>query len=120
MFCGSDGNYPPVRVAAFDALLLLNPLQEAWALVRYFFSVMREDSSRLVQRRLAQGLLESLPVLSAIHDLAAPDLVFEEEGVKKEKDKDKDKDVLGNVLKSLRKKPGRSVNYRQHLLQTLM
>lgn len=103
-----------MRIAAFEALLLLNPLQEAWALVRYFFAVMREDSSRLVQRRLAQGLLDSLAVLSAIHDLAAPEMVFEEDGFNR-----KEKDALGNVMKALRKKPGRSVNYRQCLLQTL-
>ncbi|KAK4696234.1 transcription initiation factor TFIID subunit 2, partial [Phenoliferia sp. Uapishka_3] len=110
-----DGNYPPVRIAAFDALLLLNPLQDVLPLVRYFFGVLRNDSSLLVQRRLAQSLLQSLPVLAAIHDLAAPEMVFEEEGAAK-----KEKDPLSNVLKALRKKPGRSVNYRQQLLQTLI
>lgn len=110
-----DGNYPPVRVAAFDALLLLNPLQEHLALARYFFSVLRDDSSRLVQRRLAQGVLESLPVLAAVQDLAAPELVFEEDGATK-----KEKDPLAAQLKALRKKPGRSLNFRQCLLQTLM
>jgi transcription initiation factor TFIID subunit 2 len=109
-----DGNYPAVRIAAFDGLLLLNPLADVMPLVRYFFAVMREDSSRLVQRRLAQGLLESLPILAAIHDLAAPEIVFEEDGAQR-----KDKDSLSNTLKALRKKPGRSLNYRQCLLQTL-
>lgn len=110
-----DGNYPPVRIAAFDALLLLNPLQDNLPLVRYLFSVLREDSSRLVQRRLAEGILDSLPILAAIQDLAAPDNVFEEEGVVK-----KEKDPLSQQLKALRKKPGRSLNFRQSLLQTLM
>ncbi|GAA5913888.1 hypothetical protein JCM5296_004171 [Sporobolomyces johnsonii] len=109
-----DGNYPPVRIAAFDALLLLNPLQDVMPLVRYLFAVMREDSSRLVQRRLAETVLESLPILAAVQDLAPPDPEVDAHGnVKKERD------ALANVLKALRKKPGRSLNYRQSLLQTL-
>ncbi|BGP14759.1 hypothetical protein JCM10213_004302 [Rhodosporidiobolus nylandii] len=107
-----DGNYPPVRIAAFDALLLLNPLQDVHALTRYLFAVMRDDSSRLVQRQLAQSVLESLPILAALHDLAAPDPAAEE-------GKEAKRDELSNVLKSLRKKPGRSMNYRTALLQTL-
>ncbi|GAA5969785.1 hypothetical protein JCM11641_008040 [Rhodosporidiobolus odoratus] len=103
-----DGNYPMVRIAAFDALLLLNPLQDVMPLVRYLFAVMREDSSRLVRRRLAESVLESLPVLAAIQDLAPPDPAADEK-----------RDELANVLKSLRKKPGRSMNYRTALLQTL-
>ncbi|BGP23606.1 transcription initiation factor TFIID subunit 2 [Rhodotorula toruloides] len=109
-----DGNYPPLRIAAFDALLLLNPLQDVMALVRYLFAVMRDDSSRLVQRRLAESVLESLPVLVAIHDLAAPDPNADLAG-----DAKKERDELANVLKMLRKKPGRSMNYRTSLLQTL-
>lgn len=109
-----DGNYPPVRLAAFDALLLLNPLQDVMPLVRYLFAVMREDSSRLVQRRLAESILESLPVLAAMHDLAAPDPNADQAG-----DAKKERDELANVLKSLRKKPGRSMNYRTALLATL-
>ncbi|POY76846.1 hypothetical protein BMF94_0098 [Rhodotorula taiwanensis] len=109
-----DGNYPPVRLAAFDALLLLNPLQDVMPLVRYLFAVMRQDSSRLVQRRLAESILESLPVLAAVHDLAAPDPNADQAG-----DAKKERDELANVLKSLRKKPGRSMNYRTALLATL-
>lgn len=75
---------------------------------------MRDDSSKLVQRRLAESLLLSLPVLAAVHDLAAPEMTFEEDGKK-----EKEKDALNNTLKALRKKPGRSMNYRQCLLQTL-
>ncbi|GAA5972288.1 hypothetical protein JCM8115_005958 [Rhodotorula mucilaginosa] len=108
-----DGNYPPVRLAAFDALLLLNPLQDVMPLVRYLFAVMREDSSRLVQRRLAESVLESLPILAAVHDLAPPDPNDSAGDAKKERDE------LANVLKSLRKKPGRSMNYRTALLATL-
>lgn len=112
----SDGNYPPVRIAAFDALLLLNPLNDEWPLVKYLFSVLREDSSLLVQRRLAEAILQSLPVLAAIHDLAAPEMVFEEEGVTRKGGND----PLFNTLKWLRKNPGRSLNFRQCMLQTMM
>ncbi|GAA5938378.1 transcription initiation factor TFIID subunit TAF2 [Sporobolomyces koalae] len=111
-----DGNYPAVRIAAFDALLLLNPLQDVMPLVRYLFSVMRDDSSRLVQRRLAETVLESLPILAAVQDLAPPDPEVDEHGNPLNK---KERDMLTNVLKALRKKPGRSLNYRQSLLATL-
>ncbi|GAA5825196.1 hypothetical protein JCM3770_002346, partial [Rhodotorula araucariae] len=110
-----DGNYPPVRIAAFDALLLLNPLQDVMPLVRYLFAVMRDDSSRLVQRRLAESVLESLPVLVAMQDLAPPDPHADTAAG----DAKKERDELANVLKALRKKPGRSMNYRTSLLQTL-
>lgn len=116
VFMSRDGNYPPVRCAAFDALLLLNPLQDVMPLVRYLFSVMREDSSRLVQRRLAETVLESLPILAAVQDLAPPDPDVDENGNPINK---KERDVPTNVLKALRKKPGRSLNYRQSLLATL-
>jgi len=86
-------------------------------LVRYLFSVMREDSSRLVQRRLAETVLESLPVLAAVQDLAPPDPDVDEHG--NPINNKKERDVLTNVLKALRKKPGRSLNYRQSLLATL-
>lgn len=112
-----DGNYPPVRIAAFDALLLLNPLQDVMPLVRYLFAVMRDDSSRLVQRRLAQSVLESLPILVAMQDLAPPDPNAGDGAAGG--DAKKERDELANVLKSLRKKPGRSMNYRTSLLQTL-
>ncbi|GAA5910197.1 hypothetical protein JCM8208_006756 [Rhodotorula glutinis] len=112
-----DGNYPPVRMAAFDALLLLNPLQDVMPLVRYLFAVMRDDSSRLVQRRLAQSVLESLPILVAVQDLAPPDPSASDGAGGG--DAKKERDELANVLKSLRKKPGRSMNYRTSLLQTL-
>jgi hypothetical protein len=82
-------------------------------LVRYLFSVMRDDSSRLVQRRLAGSVLESLPILAAVQDLAPPD-----PGAEDSKD-EKKRDELANVLKALRKKPGRSMNYRTSLLTTL-
>ncbi|KAM0754710.1 hypothetical protein T439DRAFT_120001 [Meredithblackwellia eburnea MCA 4105] len=109
-----DGNYPPVRIAAFDALVLFNPLHDAWTLVQYIFHVLGEDSSTLVQRCLAHSLLTSLPVLAAMHDLAAPEVVFEEESASK-----KERDPLTSVLKALKKRPGRSINFRRNLIATV-
>ncbi|KDE02980.1 hypothetical protein MVLG_06514 [Microbotryum lychnidis-dioicae p1A1 Lamole] len=114
-----DGNYPPVRIAAFEALLLLNPfqdMQESIPLVQYLFAVLRDDSSRLVQRRLAQALVEILPFLAVTKDLgAAPETGLEEFGA----GSTKKGDSIQSTLKALRKKPGRSNNFRQCLLQTL-
>lgn len=109
----SDGNYPAVRIAAFDALLLFNPLHEVLPIIQYFFAVMTNDSSRLIRRRLAESFLLSLPVLVAVHDLAAPEMVFEEEEPTK-----KETDPLVLVIKALRKKT-RSKALREALVNTL-
>lgn len=63
------GNYPPLRILAFDSLLLLRAFQEK-AIVRYMFLVMRDDQSLLVKRRLATGLVQCLPILVLMEELA--------------------------------------------------
>lgn len=112
-----EGNYPAVRVAAFDALLLLNTL-DLIPFIRYYFAVIRDDSSLLVRRRLAQSLLESLPILVSIGDLAPPvakGLSFEDTGSKN----DADPASMEQVLKQLRNTVGKSIAYRTSLLNVL-
>ncbi|MBW0488935.1 hypothetical protein O181_028650 [Austropuccinia psidii MF-1] len=62
------GNYPPLRILAFDCLLLLRGFQEK-AIVRYMFLVMRDDQSLLVRRRLAMALVQCLPILVFAEEL---------------------------------------------------
>ncbi|KAH9824294.1 hypothetical protein DFH28DRAFT_1103158 [Melampsora americana] len=67
--CTRPGNYPPIRILAFDCLLLLRAFQEK-AIVRYMFLVMRDDECLLVKRRLAMGLVQCLPILVLMEELA--------------------------------------------------
>lgn len=68
LLCTRPGNYLPLRILAFDCLLLLRGFQEK-AIIRYMFIVMRDDPSLLVRRRLAMGLVQCLPILVLIEEL---------------------------------------------------
>ncbi|KAA1114250.1 hypothetical protein PGT21_001821 [Puccinia graminis f. sp. tritici] len=68
LLCARPGNYLPLRILAFDCLLLLRGFQEK-AIIRYMFMVLRDDSSLLVRRRLAMGLVQCLPILVLIEEL---------------------------------------------------
>lgn len=112
-----EGNYPAVRIAAFDALLLLNTL-DLIPFIRYYFSVIRNDSSLLVRRRLAQSILESLPILISMGDLAVPvkkGLAFEEEGAEKMAELSN----MDQTLRQLRNTVGKSIAYRTCILDCL-
>lgn len=113
-----EGNYPAVRLAAFDALLLLNTL-ESLPFIRYYFAVIRDDSSLYVRRRLAQSVLESMPILVALGDLALPvrkELTFEEDVVVPEA---VEPSTTESVIKLLRNSLGKSLTYRACLVSVL-
>lgn len=116
-----------MRVAAFDALLLLGTLDASVSnildhrpLVSYYFSVIQHDQSLLVRRRLAQSMLECMPILVAIGDFAPTKpkglTILEEGETKKSKSKTDMDDV---VLKPLRNAIGRQNKYREGLLAAL-
>lgn len=112
--CGSEGNHSAVRIAAFDALLLLKGFQEK-AVVRYLFIVLRDDVCLLVRRRLAEGILQSLPILVATEDLGRDEdenRGFEED-LAEEAKKGKAAIDHRNVFRSLRHEVGRAVILRE-------
>jgi hypothetical protein len=112
----SEGNYPAVRSAAFDGLLLLRALQEK-VVARYIFAVLRYDSCRIVQRRLAQSLVENLPVLAAMDDLAGQDAGYVEEDARA-----LHKPAVQSVdsmLKALRNSVGRSIMLRDSMMAVI-
>lgn len=113
-----EGNYPAVRNAAFDGLLLLRALQEK-VIARYIFAVLRFDSSRLVQRRLAQSLVENLPVLAAMDELGGQ----ESAGYTEEEAKAVAKPAqqsIDSMLKALRNSVGRSIMLRDSMMAVLL
>ncbi|WFD37120.1 uncharacterized protein MJAP1_000062 [Malassezia japonica] len=63
-----EGNFTPVRLAAFNALLLMRGLQHK-VLARYYFAVLTTDENDLVKMHLARGLCDALAVAIATGEL---------------------------------------------------
>ena len=63
-----EGNWTAVRVAAFNALLLLRGLQHK-VLTRYYFAVLSSDEDPVVRMQLARGLCDALAVAMATGEL---------------------------------------------------
>ena len=63
-----EGNFTPVRMAAFNALLLFHGLQHK-VLTRYYFAVLASDEDRVVRTELARGLCDALAVAVAMGEL---------------------------------------------------
>ncbi|WAR52569.1 hypothetical protein PtB15_1B1012 [Puccinia triticina] len=68
LLCARPENYLPLRILAFDCLLLLKGFQEK-AIIRYMFLVLRDDPSLLLRRRLAMGLVQCLPILVLLEEI---------------------------------------------------
>jgi transcription initiation factor TFIID subunit 2 len=114
-----EGNYSAVRLTAFECLLLLKGFQDP-VVLRYIFNVLRCDSSLLVRRRLAESLVECLPVLVVLEDLAAVEeargFIEEEGGERKPK---ADPNDLDRILKALKKEVGKNPVLKENLLSAL-
>ena len=112
-----EGNYPIVRIAAFDGLLLLRSLQEK-VIARYIFAVLRFDSCRVVQRRLAQSLVENLPILAAMDELSSQEPGYiEEEARLPQKPASQS---VESLLKVLRNSVGRSIMLRDSMMAVML
>ncbi|KIO26946.1 hypothetical protein M407DRAFT_233870 [Tulasnella calospora MUT 4182] len=120
-----EGNYPGVRMAAFDGLLLMK-WYSSKTLIRYIMAVIATDSSRLIRRHVARGVCESFAVLFAIGDIPwvgskAQDVLIEEDGstpvVEKKNPKKKEVDVM---LKSLQKNAGKALSLRECIMPIIL
>ncbi|KAL7425129.1 hypothetical protein Q5752_000817 [Cryptotrichosporon argae] len=94
-----EGNYEPVRLAAFDCLLLCKAPGRSQPLTRYIFDVLRSDNSLVVRRHVAQGLHEALLMTLAMGEVHVPSAgVVEDDGRKR--------DEHNMIVKALRKDCG--------------
>ena len=107
-----------MRTAAFDGLLLLRALQEK-VIARYIFAVLRFDSCKVVQRRLAQSLVENLPILAAMDELASGEPGYVEEEATRVVQKPASQSVE-SLLKALRNSVGRSIMLRDSMMAVLL
>lgn len=87
-------------------------------IARYIFAVLRFDSCRLVQRRLAQSLVENLPILAAMDDLVGQDAGYiEEESKSLQKSSSQS---VESMLKALRNSVGRSIMLRDSMMAVIL
>ncbi|TIB98529.1 hypothetical protein E3Q18_02027 [Wallemia mellicola] len=119
-----EGNYPPLRIVAFDCLLLLGALRHR-PIIQYFSTILGYDESRVVRRSLAQSMIESLIVLMATGDLAAiqkkePQFIEEDAKLSEIKEKDSGKSELDRQLKGLRKDIGKLASLRMGIMTALL
>ncbi|KIK70503.1 hypothetical protein GYMLUDRAFT_32530 [Collybiopsis luxurians FD-317 M1] len=101
-----EGNYVPVRIAAFDGLFLTK-----WytpQIMRYVLAVMANDPSRVVRRHVARSATQSLAILVQMGELKSntkdsESLLIEEDGSHPEKHKESKKTEMDAMIKVLRK-----------------
>jgi transcription initiation factor TFIID subunit 2 len=114
-----EENFTPVRLAAFDALLVMKWYARP-ALIRYFFSVVISDPSRTVRRHLSHAMVESLGLMYHINELGAAHkkepLLIEEDGREKKPKKGSEGSTMIRVL---RKELHKSATFRDCILPAM-
>lgn len=119
-----QGTFTPLRIAAFNLLLILSGLKHR-VVVRYIFAALQSDDSRLVKRSLAKALCEGIAIAIATGDVTATqragDAVIEDTtaGSLDAADRARDKEMDAN-LRSLRREVGRSAAVREGFLGALL
>ncbi|KAK7465277.1 hypothetical protein VKT23_005256 [Stygiomarasmius scandens] len=101
-----EGNYVPVRIAAFDGLFLTKWFTPP--IMRYVLSVIANDPSRIVRRIVARNACQSLALLAQMGEMKSnmkdhESLLIEEDGSHPEKSKESKKTELDAMIKVLRK-----------------
>lgn len=120
-----EGNYGPVRIAAFEALLL-NKWFPRKSLARYLFAVIGSDSSRTVRRFVARAAITSLGILEAIGDIrnSAKDsekaVLIEEDGSFMSSAKQARRGEAEQALKAIRKDAGKQKGVREIFIPTFL
>nr|XP_019043571.1 transcription initiation factor TFIID subunit 2 [Kwoniella bestiolae CBS 10118]OCF22501.1 transcription initiation factor TFIID subunit 2 [Kwoniella bestiolae CBS 10118] len=67
-----EGNFEPIRMVAFDGLLLCKPPGRSLALDQYLDEVIRSDHSLTIRRHVARGLSESILMTLALGEIQVP------------------------------------------------
>ncbi|KAJ7086593.1 hypothetical protein C8R43DRAFT_939447 [Mycena crocata] len=101
-----EGNYTPVRIAAFDGLFMTK-----WytpPIMNYVLAVMAHDPSRTIRRHVARNACQSLAILFQMGEMKtnskdAESLLIEEDGSIPEKNRESRKSEMDAMIKALRK-----------------
>ena len=108
-----EGNHVPVRLAAFDCLLIASTPGSKMEIANYLFTVAARDSSRVVRRHVAKGICEALVFALSIGGIKVAPQKF----VEGEPRQPVDEIELG--LKALKKEVGKSAVMRAGLMSVI-
>ena len=110
----SEGNYEPLRLLAFDSLLISRPPGRTAALITYLTNVIRNDSSLTTRRHVSRALSEAILMSLAFGDVpgtSAPgivDVTADSEQSRLERGEQHNR----NVVKVVRKEFGKKADLR--------
>ncbi|PKI83009.1 hypothetical protein MVES_002777 [Malassezia vespertilionis] len=124
-----EGNFTPVRIGAFNALLLLHGLQHK-VLARYYFSVLTSDENDRVKLHIARGLCDALAVAISTGELGYSKQRTEPLDALQEGENETPMDIVGkqdilraeedafydSMIRFLRREIGRSASVREGFL----
>jgi transcription initiation factor TFIID subunit 2 len=121
-----EGNYEPIRLVAFDCLLLCKPPGRSGPLAQYLVDVVQNDYSLNVRRHVACGLSESILMTLALGEVPnapVPPAIFDDgSGDAERADKQREAGQMA-LVKAVRKEFGKKLDLRQlvqdELLQVL-
>ena len=119
----SEGNHEPLRLAAFDCLLLVRPLGRSSQLTTYLLEIVKNDSSLIVRRHVARGLSESIIFSLAVGDISGAtlqpsivDVNVNAEAEQSEQSKEQQREAQNVVMvKAMRKEFGKKLDARSAL-----
>jgi transcription initiation factor TFIID subunit 2 len=118
-----EGNYEPLRLLAFDALLLCKPPGRSLSLAQYLFDVIKNDYSLTVRRHVSRAISESILMTLAVGEVYMninpgvieinPDITPEQREKERESEQAK-------IVKAVRKEFNSKPELRQIVLDALL
>ncbi|KAK4688551.1 transcription initiation factor TFIID subunit 2, partial [Tremellales sp. Uapishka_1] len=115
-----EGNYEPVRRAAFDCLLLCRPPGRSVFLSNYLMDVINHDYSLTIRRHVARGLSESILMSLSVGEIpnavAMPSIL----DVTAERDQKEIENEQTAIVKAVRREFGKKLELRQLVQDALL
>jgi transcription initiation factor TFIID subunit 2 len=114
-----EGNYVPLRLVAFDCVMLCKPPGRSQPLTRYIFDVIQHDHSLVVRRHVARAVSESFLVTLALGDIPGllPPPAIVDDRVDLEKKQEQDGQAL---VKGMRKDASKRTDLKEMLQSGLL
>ncbi|GMK55103.1 hypothetical protein CspeluHIS016_0201590 [Cutaneotrichosporon spelunceum] len=116
-----EGNYEPLRIMAFDCLLLCKSPGRSQPLAQYLFHVIRYDYSLTVRRHVARAFSESILMTLAVgevHMSVTPGGIVEVTDNLEQREKERDQEQA-KIVKAVRKSFNPKPELREELLEAL-
>ncbi|BEJ12391.1 hypothetical protein CspHIS471_0208510 [Cutaneotrichosporon sp. HIS471] len=116
-----EGNYEPLRLMAFDCLLLCKSPGRSQPLAQYLFHVIRHDYSLTVRRHVARAFSESILMTLAVgevHMSVTPGGIVEVTDNLEQREKERDQEQA-KIVKAVRKEFNSKPELRHELLEAL-